>query len=80
MRSARVCSYSRGMRGKAFTPLPRLGFSPLAAIALICGVRIPATIGLPDAADIARVAIMMTCEHRVVFSSRVEHFSSAVPL
>ncbi len=82
MSSAHVCSYSRGMRGKA---LLRLGLSQLAAIALICGVRIPFTIGLPDAADIAHVAITMKCEHRVVFSRVCEIaggaiFSSAVPL
>ncbi len=51
---------------------PRLGLSQLAATALICGVRIPFTIGLPDAEDIARVAMKMKCEHRVVFSRACE--------
>ncbi len=41
--------------------------------------------GLPDAADIARVTITMKCEHRVVSSRACEIaggaiFSSAVPL
>ncbi len=48
-------------------------------------VRIPFTIGLHDAADIARVAMTMKCEHRFVFSRAYKIaggaiFSSAVPL
>ncbi len=62
-----------GAKRSHLRPLPRLGLSQLAAFALICGVRIPFITGLPDtAADIARVAITVKCEHRVVFSGAFE--------
>ncbi len=65
-----------GCRAKhlCFRLLLRHGLSQLVPIALICGVPIPSTIVLPDAAVNARVAIMMRFEHRVVFSS--EHAKS----
>ncbi len=88
MRPAHVCSYFRGMPIPIpihLGPLPWLGLSQLAEIALICSVHIPFTIGLPDAAYIARITITMKCEHRVVFSRAFQiaggaTFSSVVPL
>ncbi len=56
------------MRGKAFVSRA-VAARFISAIAFICGVRILFTIGLPDATDIARVAITMKCEHRVLFGS-----------
>ncbi len=41
------------MWGKAFASRAVASLSQLVVIALNCGVRIPFTIGLPDAADIA---------------------------